>query len=212
LKCDLDQVLHGDSSINGSNNGSLKILPRFALTGWFSAPLITLISAPHLPINNASFFSYFLASFLCILRNCFFPSLYFSSSKIICCFNYERLSPYWIDICISIIEWFFKPLLVYFWPILQCSSSSVFIRKRLFYPGDFAVDILQCTLSSSSAKRLKESDLVRDSASNLFRCQFLKNRFLFFYKVSKPFYNSNTPTRHSPQKKTHKRKGWRIRK
>jgi hypothetical protein len=34
--------------------------------------------------------------------------------------------------------------------------------------------------SSSSAKRLKESDLVRDSANSLFRCHFWKKSFSVF--------------------------------
>ena len=46
-----------------SNYVALKIRPRFALTGQFSAPLNTLISAPHLPIYYASFFSCFFRSF-----------------------------------------------------------------------------------------------------------------------------------------------------
>jgi hypothetical protein len=50
----------------------------------------------------------------------------------------ERLLPYRVDIRISII-WCNSGR------SLQCSSASYFILKRLFYPGDFAVDILQCT-------------------------------------------------------------------
>ena len=37
--------------------------------------------------------------------------------------------------------------------------------KRLFYPGDGVVARLPCTLWGRAAKRLKESDFVRDSAS-----------------------------------------------
>ncbi|MCI72412.1 chromatin remodeling complex subunit, partial [Trifolium medium] len=43
---------------------------------------------------------------------------------------------------------------------------AVFIgisRTGLFYPGDFVVDSLSCTILGSAAKRLKESNLVRDS-------------------------------------------------
>jgi hypothetical protein len=36
----------------------------------------------------------------------------------------------------------------------------------LFYPGDDVVDYLLCTNFGSSTERLKESDLVRDSANN----------------------------------------------
>jgi hypothetical protein len=93
------------------------------------------------------------------------------------------LLPYRIDIRISII-----------WCIsdrsLQCSSASVFSLKTAVLSWGLRGRYTTVHFSSSSAKRLKESDLVRDLANSLFLCQFLIKSFSVFLKLSKLFYNN----------------------
>jgi hypothetical protein len=152
--------------LTGQKNVSLIFCPRSAFDGAKTAPLFALISAPYLlykycfhSLISVRSFSLHSENSLLFSFSLFFLRNYSVVSII------ERLLPYWIDIRISII-WCISDRL------LQCSSVSVFSLKTAVLSWGLRGRYTTVHFSSSSAKRLKESDLVRDSANSLFLCQF----------------------------------------
>jgi hypothetical protein len=68
--------------------------------------------------------------------------------------------------CCVVTNWYCRINSGYSWPIATSAVAIQLQFSGMFYPGNDVVDSLPYTNFGSSTKRLKENDLVRDSANN----------------------------------------------